>query len=81
MKKTQFDKALREADKGESIMNHWCEAISGMFQPYFKYDISVMHRVGDGFVVIYDEDNEDVPVNIEVQEVFDQITKDPEYYT
>ncbi len=80
MKKSEFNRQLRIAINAESKMHNACGALAEIFQPFFNEEISVFNRPDDGFVIMYDQDNSEAPVNEPVNQAFENIRADENYY-
>lgn len=80
MKKSEFNRQLRLAKNAESKMYSACGSLAEMFQPFFNEEISVLSQPDDGFVIMYDQDNSYAPVNEPVNEAFENIKNDQDYY-
>lgn len=80
MDKKLINKQLKLAVKAENAMHNACGGIASDLQPYFDYDISVFHQEGDGFVVMWDEDDNNAPISETVENVVETIEKDPDHY-
>lgn len=80
MDKKLINRQLKLASKGESLMSNACGEIAIELQSYFDFDISVFFDEGDGFVVLWDAEDGNVPINEAVEEVVKWIEKDPDHY-
>ena len=78
MNKRQFESKLKKA---ESSLNGACANLANLFQPYFDIEIHVLYQSGDGFVILYETGNvQQAPVNEAVNEVFNNIKRNKDYY-
>lgn len=75
-----FNKTVKKANKALGELNNYCGSLSMMFQPYFNEEISVMYQMGDGFVVVYETDCFSAPKNDPIEEVFNNIKSDKNFY-
>lgn len=75
-----INKQLKLAIKSESVMHSACGAIASNLQPYFDCDISVFNQRGEGFVVLWDAEDGNVPNNDRVEDVVERIAKSPDHY-
>jgi len=80
MRKSEFNKHLRLATNAESKMHSACGSLAEMFQPFFNEEISVFNQPDDGFVIMYDQDNSDAPINEPINQAFENIKVDKDYY-
>lgn len=81
MKTKYIQNQLDKARKHLGISNLACKAITSELQSFFEYEISVMHQMGDGFVVCWDcNDSQIAPYNIPVEDVLENIKRDSNAY-
>ena len=74
-------KELEKASKYLNKSNTACSEIANELQPYFKYEISVFHQAGDGFIVCWEGDDiRCPPYNIPVTEVLEDLKIDKKMY-
>lgn len=83
MDKKEFEKLKNQAFKAITNLKSKEDKLASFFQPYFDDDISVLYQESDGFVVLHDTENSDKfqrNKNSGIKEVFENITKDSNYY-
>jgi hypothetical protein len=80
--KTKYiQKQLEKATKHLGISDSACGAIASELQPFFEYEISVMHQMSDGFVVYWECDNPQLaPHNVRVEDVLEDLKRDVNSY-
>ena len=68
---------IKKATEASTKANSAADDLAISFQPYFKGEISVLYQMGDGFVILYDEEmNYTEPVLT----AHDNISKDINHY-
>lgn len=82
MKKTKYEALKKICNRAENNLTAATDRLAMEMQPYFKSEITVFYQPSDGFVVLpLDTDTAGrAPSNLGIDEVFETICKDPEFY-
>lgn len=81
--KRKFKTLLNNAQKAIMKLKSKEDDLLMFLQPYFDEEIAVLYQESDGFVVLYNRDIEDKSysnLNSGVEEVFENIQKDENFY-
>jgi hypothetical protein len=81
--KRKFNALLNNAKKAIMKLKSKEDDLLMFLQPYFNEEIAVLYQESDGFVVLFNMDNEDrnhSNLNSGVEEVFENIQKDKNFY-
>jgi hypothetical protein len=76
----EVKRLLNVAIRLEGKMKATCGAMADNLQPYFVSEISVDYQPGNGFCVIWEDDQYKAPNNVPVKEVLENMKKDETLY-